>query len=136
MASITLTVLFESPFWVGIFEREVDGEYRVARTVFGGEPKDFEVYEFVINNEHELRYTSPLEVDVVKKKINPKRQQREVRKTMQEQGITSKAQEALRLEIEKNKKEKKGLRKERREELKQQQFDLRQRKKKEKKKGH
>ena len=46
---IKLTVLFESPFWIGIFEKEQDGQYFVARTVFGAEPRDFEIFEFIIN---------------------------------------------------------------------------------------
>ena len=28
----TLTVLFEDPFWVGIYERESDGRYQVCRS--------------------------------------------------------------------------------------------------------
>lgn len=30
----TLTVFFEGPFWVGVFERAADGEYAVARVIF------------------------------------------------------------------------------------------------------
>ena len=41
-----LNVLFDDPFWVGIFEREYEGRYEAARVVFGAEPKDYEVYEF------------------------------------------------------------------------------------------
>ena len=43
-----LNVLFDDPFWVGIFEREYEGRYEAARVVFGAEPKDYEVYEFFI----------------------------------------------------------------------------------------
>ena len=39
--SVTLTVLFDEPFWVGLYERETDGRYEVARVVFGAEPKDY-----------------------------------------------------------------------------------------------
>ena len=38
-----LTVFFEDPFWVGIFERIEKGKLSVCRVVFGSEPKDYEV---------------------------------------------------------------------------------------------
>ena len=41
-----LTVFFEDPFWVGIFERVESGKLSVCRVVFGSEPKDYEVWEF------------------------------------------------------------------------------------------
>ena len=42
-----LTVYFEEPFWVGIFERIEDGKLSVAKVTFGAEPKDYEVQEYV-----------------------------------------------------------------------------------------
>ena len=33
-----LTVFFEGPFWVGVFERVEDGRLSVCRVVFGSEP--------------------------------------------------------------------------------------------------
>ena len=50
-----LTVFFEDPFWVGIFERIEKGKLSVCRVVFGSEPKDYEVWEFVLANYHQLR---------------------------------------------------------------------------------
>ena len=43
-----LTVYFEEPFWVGLWERREAGRYQACRTVFGGEPTDGEVYEYVL----------------------------------------------------------------------------------------
>ena len=40
-----LTVYFEEPFWVGVFERIQDGKVSVAKVTFGAEPKDYEVQE-------------------------------------------------------------------------------------------
>ena len=45
-----LTVFFENPFWVGIFERMEDGKLSACRVVFGGEPKDGEVWAFVLQH--------------------------------------------------------------------------------------
>ena len=38
-ANVKLTVYFEEPFWVGIFERIEDGNVSVAKVTFGAEPK-------------------------------------------------------------------------------------------------
>ena len=40
-----LTVFFEDPFWVGVFERIEDGRLSVAKVTFGAEPKDYEVQQ-------------------------------------------------------------------------------------------
>ena len=45
-----LTVFFEEPFWVGVFEQETDGVIRAARVVFGAQPTDAEVFEFVLRH--------------------------------------------------------------------------------------
>ena len=47
-ASGKLTVFFEEPFWVGIFERIEDDKLSVAKVTFGAEPKDYEVYQFLL----------------------------------------------------------------------------------------
>ena len=35
-----LTVYFENPFWVGVFERIENGKLSVCKVTFGSEPKD------------------------------------------------------------------------------------------------
>ena len=46
----SLTILFENPFWIGLFER-IDGDkYEVCKITFGAEPKDYEVYEYKTRN--------------------------------------------------------------------------------------
>ena len=50
MARSTLTVLFENPFWVGVYER-IDGDrYEVCKIIFGEEPKAYEVWDFLVKN--------------------------------------------------------------------------------------
>ena len=41
-----LTVYFEEPFWVGVFERIESGKLSVAKVTFGAEPKDYEIQEY------------------------------------------------------------------------------------------
>ena len=45
-----LTVYFEEPFWVGIFERISGGMLTVCKVTFGAEPKDYEVQEFILKH--------------------------------------------------------------------------------------
>ena len=39
-----LTIYFEEPFWVGVFEELDGGKLSVCRTVFGAEPTDAQVW--------------------------------------------------------------------------------------------
>ena len=48
--SSSLTVYFEDPYWVGIFERINNKKLSVAKVTFGAEPKDYEVLEFINRN--------------------------------------------------------------------------------------
>lgn len=52
-----LTVYFEEPFWVGIFERIEDGKLSVAKVTFGAEPKDYEVQEYVQKYYFSLKFS-------------------------------------------------------------------------------
>ena len=56
-----LTVFFEEPFWVGIFERIEDGKLSVAKVTFGAEPKDYEVQEYIQKCYFSLKFSSVVE---------------------------------------------------------------------------
>ena len=45
----SLTVFFEEPFWVGVFERIEDGKLSVCKVTFGAEPKDYEVWDYILH---------------------------------------------------------------------------------------
>lgn len=137
MSTGTLTVLFEDPFWIGLFEQTDHEGLHVCKVTFGAEPTDKEVMEFVDKNWHRLQFSQAIEVSSEsERKINPKRQLREAKKQMQSQGIGTKSQKALKLQQEQNKTERKQRSKVEREAEKQRQFYLRQAKKKEKHRGH
>ncbi len=51
----SLTILFENPFWVGLFERIDGNKYEVCKITFGAEPKDYEVYDFLLKIYGEFR---------------------------------------------------------------------------------
>lgn len=106
---IKLTVLFDEPFWIGIFEKQDQDKIQICRVVFGQEPKDYEVYDFILKNYYNLKFSNPIAIDKnPKKEINPKRMQRKIKKIVQEKGIRTKAQQALKLNHE-NKKQKERL---------------------------
>ncbi|AUN03526.1 YjdF family protein [Clostridium botulinum] len=134
---IKLTVLFDEPFWIGIFEKQDQDKIQICRVVFGQEPKDYEVYDFILKNYYNLKFSDPIAiVKKPKKEINPKRMQRKIKKTVQENGIGTKAQQALKLDYENKKTERKIRSKEDHEKLKKLKFEKRQEKKAKKKKGH
>ncbi len=60
-----LTVFFEDPFWVGVFERVTKGRLSVSKVTFGAEPKEQEVYAFVLKQYRCLRF-SPAVVAAVR----------------------------------------------------------------------
>lgn len=135
--SATLTVLFENPFWVGVFERRYADKIEVTKATFGKEPKDYEVYDFVLTEYHHLKFSSTIAAEVVSaRRINPKRLQKLAKKQVSEVGIGTKAQQALKLQQEEGKLQRKKSSREQREAEKQKQFELRQKKCHEKHRGH
>ena len=110
-----LTVYFEEPFWIGVFERIEDGKLSVAKVTFGAEPKDYEVQEYIQKHYASLKFSPAVDAVVKDIKRNPKRMQREARKQMQKIGIGTKSQQALKLQQEQNKQERKIRSKEKKE---------------------
>jgi len=131
----SLTVFFEESFWVGVFERVSDSKLSVCKVTFGAEPKDYGIYDFILKNYYQLQFSSAMANDVKEASRNPKRVQREVRKQIQNTGIGTKSQQALKLQQEQLKTERKTVSREQREAEKQRQFELKQQKKKEKHRG-
>ena len=126
-ASGKLTVYFEEPFWVGVFERIEDGKLSVAKVTFGAEPKDYEVQEYIQKYYFSLKFSPAVETVVKDIKRNPKRMQT---------GIGTKSQQALKLQQEQNNQERKERSRKKKEAEEQRMFELKQQKKREKHKGH
>ena len=134
-ATCRITVYFDDPFWAMLYERESGGWYEASRTVFGAEPKDYEMADFVLKNYYWLRFSPDVAADVKEAVRNPKRMQREVQKQVQNTGIGTKSQQALKLQQEQLKTKRKTVSREQREAEKQRQFELKQQKRKEKHRG-
>lgn len=134
-----LTILFEPPYWIGLLEDERDGLLYATRFIFGAEPNDPQVYEFVLN---EVRHMFPrMTVGVAvesraEKPMNPKRMQREVRRELAQVGMNTKAQEAMRLELEAAKKAREAVSREERDAKRDYKRALALQKAKDKHRGH
>ena len=133
---ISLTVFFEDPFWVGVFERIDDGKLSVCKVTFGAEPKDYDVWEFVLRHYDELVFSPAVETEMRQIADNPKRRLRNVRKQTERSGIGTKSQQALQMQREEMKKERLQNSREQRDAEAQRRFDMKQMKKKEKRRGH
>ena len=130
-----LTVYFDEPFWVGIYERVLDGELEVSKITFGAEPKDYEVLAFLMERHGELRFSPPVDVSVKEvKNLNPKRMQRSLRRH-RDAGMGTKSQQALAAQREEQKAGRKERRRDLREERKRQQFLIKQEKQKQRHRG-
>ena len=130
-----LTVYFEDPFWVGVFEKIDNGKLSVCKVTFGSEPKDSEVLEFILQNYFKLKFSPPIEVSTKRESKNPKRRQREARKQLEVTTIGTKSQQALQLQREQSKLERKVISKQETEAEKQRKYALKKQKRKEKHKG-
>ena len=134
----SLTVTFEAPFWIGLYERESDGAYEVCKITFGAEPKDYDVYAFLLQNWTHLRFSPsiPAGTEIAEKRPSPKRVQRQIRKQLENAAPGTQAQQALRLQRERAKAQRTAASRERRQEEAAQQYARRREKHKEKHRGH
>ncbi len=131
-----VTVWFEAPFWVGVYERTWNGRAELCKIRFGAEPKDYEVYEFLLRNWGRLPFRpSTQEESVCRPVRNPKRMQRQVQRELR-QGVGTKAQQALKLQQEQRKQERKQADRERKAASDLHRFARRQSKRKAKHRGH
>jgi Protein of unknown function (DUF2992) len=126
MESIQFTVFFEDPFWVGLIEESSAGGLRIGRVVFGAEPSNAEIVDFVL---HKLSCVGLREVDEAPAIPKAKRQ-----KTLK--NAPRRSLEIYKAAVSAASQEKKG--KSRREALQRRQEDYRKRQemKKKKRRGH
>lgn len=134
--TIYLQIFFESPFWCGIIEHQSQNKLSVCKITFGAEPKEYDILKFLQENYYKLKFSPSVESENKSKiHINPKRLQREVKKTIQNVGIGTKSQQALKLQHDQTKLDRKTISRERMEEEKHFLYELKQQKRKEKHKG-
>lgn len=130
------TVLFQPPFWVGIAERWEAAGYSAARVVFGAEPTDAQLYQWLLREWHRLDFSPAAEGErPITERKNPKRALREAREATQVRGVSTRTQEALGRQREQEGLARQAGRRQKRQEEAERKYLLRQQKKRAKKRG-
>lgn len=137
VSKASLTVYFEPPFWVGLYQREDGDGCRVCKVTFGREPRDQEVLEWLLRNHRRLQFSPPVTGSQKAAPVpKPKRLLREARKAVQPAGKGTKAQQALQLQREQRKVRREADSKACREAEQERKLALRQEKRRQKHRGH
>lgn len=134
--SSTLTVYHDGQFWVGLAEHVEDGRYGVARIVFGAEPSDEEILQFVAGKWEKLSFFDGKPAEASKPAKNPKRRAREAAKALKQPAMSTKAQQALAAQKEAMKQESAHARSRRHVEEADARYEQRKLKRKQKHRGH
>ena len=134
--SSTLTVYHDGQFWVGLAEHVEDGRYGVARIVFGTEPSDEEILQFVVGKWEKLSFFGGEPTEASKPAKNPKRRAREAAKALRRPAMGTKAQQALANQREAMKRESARARSQRRAEEAEARFEQSKLKRRRKHRGH
>ena len=134
--SSTLTVYHGGQFWVGMAEHVEDGRYGVARIVFGAEPSDEEILQFVVGKWEKLSFFGDDPVETSKPAKNPKRRAREAAKVLKRPAVSTKAQQAFAAQRKAMKRESAQARSQRRADEAETRFEQRKLKRKQKHRGH
>ncbi|MDQ1911080.1 YjdF family protein [Paenibacillus sp. GD4] len=135
-----LTVFFDEGcrFWIGVVEQEEEGRLRAYRHIFGSEPKDAEVLAFIRSEMMErMRQTQQSAESGLRssRRVSPKRLARQAAKELGQRGVSTLAQQAIKLELESRKRMRKVLTRQQVEEQNERKYQLRVQKAKLKHKG-
>lgn len=134
--SSTLTVYHDGQFWVGLAEHVEGGRYGIARIVFGAEPSNEEILQFVVGKWEKLSFFGDDPVETSKPAKNPKRRAREAAKVLKRPAVSTKAQQAFAAQRKAMKRESAQARSQRRADEAETRFEQRKLKRKQKHRGH
>jgi hypothetical protein len=136
-STIRFTIVFEESFWVGYYERRENGYIAVARHIFGPEPTGPQLAEIMCRDFIRQLIFSPQVPDTRKKTTgNPKRMQRQINAQRKKEAGISKAKDIVKEAIKQSHSARKKRRRHRLQKIADEQFRLKQLKKKTKRKGH
>lgn len=105
-----LTIYHDGQFWVGVIEQVTDQGLMAARYIFGEEPQDETVLAFINHELIQVLQSQTVAVAYEARpaaRVNPKRMARLAARETHAVGISTKAQDALRAQLEQNKQERK-----------------------------
>ncbi len=104
-----LLVYFDGQFWTGLIESSEADNYFAKQYIFGVEPSDSEILEFVNNQMFRPLQTAQLpdkQPIAIHRKINPKRLKKLAAREMEKVPVSTKSQAAIQQQFEEQKKEK------------------------------
>lgn len=133
-----LTVYYEGPYWVGVVQDEDEGRVRAGRFIFGSEPADAEVLEFISEHLTPLMESMTAKVEgkrMPTRRVNPKRLQRLAAEESRAHGAGTYADQAIKLQMEQRKQLRRVIGKAQREELKERKREIARQKAKDKHRG-
>lgn len=102
----TMTVYFDDPFWVAVLELRHGGHVRAVRHVFGAEPTDAELYQYLLRHGTALLVRAERAGAVTDDRPppapirNPKRLARDAARAARRSRPSTAAQEAVRRDLE------------------------------------
>ena len=130
-----LTVYFEDPFWVGVFERRTGGTVSACKVTFGAEPRDREVLSFVLREYDRLEFGPG--VKDCGRTVTPTyaKLKKLARREVERKGVGTKSQQALQAQRELQAVERKQRSRQRREAEKDRLYEMKRQKRREKHRG-
>ena len=134
-----LTILFDHPYWIGLLEDERDGSLYAVRHLFGAEPSDQQVYEFVLREVTTLFARMTIGIPIELSENHPvgyKRMIRAARHSIEDRGISTQAQAAIKQQIEANKQVRQQSTRTKRDAARERKREIARQKTKEKHRGH
>lgn len=100
------TLYFDGRFWVVVIERHEEGRVRAVRIVFGAQPSDAELYEFLLASALARRLDEaaavPVGPECQPKRPNPKRAQRQASRLARQARPSTASQEAIHADRERS----------------------------------
>jgi len=108
--SFNFTLFFEDPFWVGLLTISDIGFIKYSRILFGAEPTDIEIYNYLKTHYNQLEFTNTS--TLIQETIltqNPKRRQREISKKINDRSGIKKSYEVIKQIEQQGKKKERQL---------------------------
>jgi hypothetical protein len=135
-----LLVYFDGQFWTGLIESNESGDYFVRQHIFGAEPSDVEILDFVNIQLPRLLQTAPaMQAEKAPfaepRRINPKRLKKMAAHELRQSPLSTKSQEAMRLQLEQGKEERRQISKAEKEERRERNRKIAQEKARQKHRG-
>ena len=102
------TLYFDGRFWVVVIERHEEGRVRAVRIVFGAQPSDAELYEFLLAHASALTRrldeaaAVPVGPERQPKRPNPKRAQRQASRLARQARPSTASQAAIHADRERS----------------------------------